>query len=236
MFDVVAFDADDTLWHNESLYLATQAQFAKVLAPYLDGEDVGQYLYATETRNIPYFGYGIKSFTLSMIETAVALTQGRVRAADIQRIVALAKAMLDTPTELLDGVASVVARLADAYPLMLITKGDLLDQQRKLERSGLADYFTYVEIVSEKTEATYRTLLARYQLDAARFLMIGNSLKSDVLPVISIGGQAVHIPYHTTWEHERVALDLVHPSHYVELAHIGLLPDWIGIRCTISSF
>jgi putative hydrolase of the HAD superfamily len=224
MFDVIAFDADDTLWENESLYAHTQEKFARLLRPYLDGEDVGQQLYATETRNIPYFGYGIKSFTLSMIETAIALTQGRIQVADIQSIVDLAKAMLDAPVHLLDGVEDVVARLAASHTLMLVTKGDLLDQQRKLERSSLAGYFTHIEVVSEKTEETYRTLLAHYKVEAGRFLMVGNSLKSDVLPVIAIGGRAVYIPYHITWEHERVDKQATLPTYY-ELEHVGMLPN-----------
>lgn len=228
MFDLIAFDADDTLWHNESLYTATQTSLAQLLAPYLNGVDVGARLYETETRNIPYFGYGIKSFTLSMIETAIALTDGRVTSADIQQIIAFAKAMIDTPTQLLEGVKEVVTQVAASHTLMLITKGDLLDQQRKLDRSGLADYFAHIEIVAEKTEATYRALLAHYKVDAARFLMIGNSLKSDVLPVVAIGGQAVYVPYHTTWQHERVDPAVAQQSHYFELAHLSELPALVA--------
>jgi len=224
MFDIIAFDADDTLWHNESLYSATQTRLAQVLAPYLDGVDVEARLYETESRNIPYFGYGIKSFTLSMIETAIALTEGRVTPGDIQRILAFAKDMIDTPTHLLDGVAEVVAQVAATHTLMLITKGDLLDQQRKLDRSGLADYFAHIEIVAYKTEKTYQTILSHYKVDAARFLMVGNSLKSDVLPVVAIGGQAVHIPHVMTWEHEHVDPEDTQHALYYELAHISELP------------
>lgn len=225
MFDVIAFDADDTLWENESLYTATQAQYRQLLAPYLDGEDVDARLYVTEMHNIPYFGYGIKSFTLSMIETAIALTQGRVQAADIQSIVNLAKAMLDTPVHLLDGVEDVVARLSASHTLMLVTKGDLLDQERKVARSGLGAYFTHIEVVSDKMHDTYAALLAQHGIDAGRFLMIGNSLKSDVLPVVAIGGHAVHIPFHTTWAHEVVEHtgDVV----YHELERIGELPELV---------
>ncbi len=233
MFDIIAFDADDTLWQNESLYSATQERLARLLAPYLDGasetcfRDVPARLYETESRNIPYFGYGIKSFTLSMIETAIRLTEGRITAADIQQIITFAKDMIDTPTHLLDGVAEVVAQLAATHTLMLITKGDLLDQQRKLDRSGLAEYFSHIEIVAEKTEETYRTILSHYKVDAARFLMVGNSLKSDVLPVVAIGGQAVHIPHTLTWEHERVNPADTQHARYYELAHIGELPDLV---------
>ncbi len=227
MFDLIAFDADDTLWQNELLYAQTQTQLAQLLAPYLEGVDVLQALYATEMRNLPYFGYGIKSFTLSMIETAVTLTEGRVRAADIEQIIAFAKTMIDTPTQLLDGVAEVVAQVAASHTLMLLTKGDLLDQQRKLDRSGLADYFAHIEIVAEKTEETYRTLLAHYKVDATRFLMVGNSLKSDVLPVVAIGGQAVYIPHTITWAHEHATPDAAQQTQYFELAHIGELPALI---------
>jgi putative hydrolase of the HAD superfamily len=227
MFDIIAFDADDTLWQNESLYSATQARLAQLLAPYLDDIDVDARLYETEKRNIPYFGYGIKSFTLSMIETAIALTEGRITNADIQQIITFAKEMIDTPTQLLDGVADVVAQVAATHTLMLITKGDLLDQQRKLERSGLADYFAHIEIVAEKTEKTYRTILSHYKVDAERFLMVGNSLKSDVLPVVAIGGQAVHIPYTLTWEHERVDPADAQHARYFELAHISELPSLV---------
>ena len=227
MFDIIAFDADDTLWQNESLYSATQAQLAQLLAPYLDGVDVDARLYETEMRNIPYFGYGIKSFTLSMIETAIALTEGRVTNADIQQIITFAKEMIDTPTQLFAGVKEVVARLAVTHTLMLITKGDLLDQQRKLDRSGLADDFAHIEIVAEKTTDTYRTILSHYKVDAARFLMIGNSLKSDVLPVVAIGGQAVYIPHTLTWEHERVDPAATQHARYFELAHISELPGLV---------
>jgi len=223
MFDVIAFDADDTLWENESLYAATQARYRQLLAPYLNGEDVAQRLYATEMRNIPYFGYGIKSFTFSMIEMAVELTDGRVTSADIRQIIAFAKAMIDAPVRLLDGVEDVVSRLAASHTLMVITKGDLLDQERKLERSELSDYFAHVEVVSEKSEEVYRKLLARYNVAAERFLMIGNSLRSDVLPVVAIGGRAIHVPHHTTWVHEVV--EHTGDAAYYELEHIGQLPD-----------
>jgi putative hydrolase of the HAD superfamily len=227
MFDIIAFDADDTLWQNESLYSETQARLAKVLAPYLDGVDVDARLYETESRNIPYFGYGIKSFTLSMIETAIALTEGRVTSADIQQIIDFAKAMIDTPTQLLDGVVETVVQVAATHTLMLITKGDLLDQQRKLDRSGLAEHFSHIEIVAEKTEETYRTILLHYKVDAARFLMVGNSLKSDVLPVVAIGGQAVYIPHAMTWEHERVDPADIQHARYFEMAHISELPGLV---------
>lgn len=222
MFDLIAFDADDTLWHTESLYTATQARLAELIAPYTDADDVAQRLYATEVRNLPYFGYGIKSFTLSMIETAIALTDGRLPSADVRQIIDMARSMIDAPTRLLDGVESVVAHLAASHTLMVLTKGDLLDQQRKLTRSGLEDYVSHVEIVSEKSAATYREILDRYEVPPERFVMIGNSLKSDVLPVVAVGGHAIHIPYTTTWAHERV--EDPGDAQFVELESIAQVP------------
>ncbi len=224
MLDIIAFDADDTLWQNERIYNATQEQYARLLARYTRADGIDAALYQTEKSNIPYFGYGIKSFTLSMIETAIRLSEGRVTADEIAQIVGFAKAMIDTPVELLDHVTETVAQLSQSHRLMLITKGDLLDQERKLERSGLAKHFTVVEIVSEKTEDTYRHILAKYNIAPPHFLMAGNSLPSDVLPVAAMGGHAVYIPHDITWVHETVAGDVHQPEQYTELAHIGLLP------------
>jgi putative hydrolase of the HAD superfamily len=225
MIDLIAFDADDTLWHNESLYQATAARLAEILAPYNPDGRVQAELFQTEMQNLATYGYGLKSFGLSMIETAIRLSTGRVRGDEIQQIIDLVQGMARTPVQLLDGVAEVVADLAASHRLMLITKGDLLDQERKLSQSGLAAHFAHVEIVSHKNAEVYRRLLAQHGIEPQCFLMVGNSLKSDVLPVVEIGGRAVHIPYHVTWAHEAVeqADDL--PGGYVELAHIGLLPE-----------
>src|SRR4029079_592593 len=164
---------------------------------------------------------------LSMIETALDLTDRQVSGAVIQQIIDFAKAMVHAPVELLDNVAEVVPWLAERYPLMLLTKGDLFDQEAKLARSGLADYFRHIEIVSDKTATSYRALFARYRIEPARFLRVGNSLRSDILPVTALGGRAVYIPYHTTWAHETVAEQDAQIKHYVELANIGGLPDLI---------
>jgi len=223
MFDLIAFDADDTLWHNEILYTTTQDKYKQLLSEYLSAELIDQKLYETEMRNLDYFGYGIKGFTLSMIETAIELTAGRIQGWQIQQIIELAKKMLQAPIQLLPHVKETVAHLAAIYPLMVITKGDLLDQETKIARSGLAGYFTHIEIVSEKNQATYQTLLDRYNLEPRRFLMIGNSLRSDILPVVALGARAIHIPYHTTWAHEAVADDYT-SQDYFELEHIGQLP------------
>jgi putative hydrolase of the HAD superfamily len=181
----------------------------------------------TELRNLQYYGYGIKSFALSMIETAIELTDGRVPGKEIQAIIDFAKEMLTAPVQLLDQVQEVVSTLSASYQLMLVTKGDLFDQETKIAQSGLANHFTHIEIVSEKKTGTYQGLLAKYEIDPGRFLMVGNSLKSDILPVVEIGGHAVYIPYHTTWIHEAVNdLDQANRA-YFELEHIGLLPDLV---------
>lgn len=223
-FDVIAFDADDTLWQNERLYVHVQGQFKALLSRYHAPDWVGDRLYATEMRNLQHYGYGAKAFALSMIETAVELTEGRIAGRDVQVLIDLVKNMLTAEVELLEHVAETIPRLAGAYPLMLITKGDLRDQESKIARSGLADHFSRVEIVSDKRPETYAALLKRHGIAPARFLMVGNSLRSDVLPVLAIGGSAVHVPCAHTWVHEVAeAPPDGHPGyHHVE--HLGLLP------------
>lgn len=228
MFDVIAFDADDTLWHNESLYVATQQRLAQLLSLYADGETVEGRLFETEMRNLELYGYGIKSFTLSMIETAIDLSDGAIDAAHIRRIIGFARDMLTAEVQLLDGAAETVHALAKSHQLMVITKGDLRDQGAKLARSGLADCFRCVEIVTEKTVATYEKLLDKYKIAPERFLMVGNSLKSDILPVLALGGQAVYVPYHTTWAHELVEHHPTGHDGYYELEHLGQLPALIA--------
>lgn len=227
MFDVIAFDADDTLWHNESLYAAAQDEFKRLLSKYLDAEQIDQRLYETEMRNLKHYGYGIKAFALSMIETAIELTEARIAAHEIRQIIEIARRMLDADVQLFEQTKSTIARLSESYPLMLITKGDLLDQERKLARSGIRPYFRYVEIVSDKTRETYQAILAKYRIDASRFLMVGNSLRSDILPVLELGGHAVYIPYHITWAHETAIEAASGQNSYLQLDHIGLLPALI---------
>lgn len=198
----IGFDADDTLWHNESLFSLTQEKFRALLAPYHSAEWIDRKLYETELRNLAHFGYGIKGFALSMIETAVELTEGRISGSEIGQILALAKTMVAAPVELLPGVEEIVPRLAQSYPLLLITKGDLFDQEGKLARSGIGDYFTHIEIVREKDAGVYAAILAKHGIAPDHFLMVGNSLRSDILPVLAIGGRAAHIPYAITWQHE----------------------------------
>lgn len=228
MFDMLAFDADDTLWHNETLFVMTQEKFRALLEPYLTREWTGAELYATEIRNLDYFGYGIKGFTLSMIETAIELTDARIPAHEIQSIIDFGKAMVKTPVNLLDHVPEIIPSLAQSHLLMLITKGDLFEQETKIAQSGLVEYFTHIEIVAEKTAAMYRRLLTKHQLDPQRFLMVGNSLRSDILPVVEVGGHAIHVPYQTTWAHEMVSDHVAQQHTYAELAHLGLLPDFIA--------
>jgi putative hydrolase of the HAD superfamily len=222
--DVIAFDADDTLWHNETLYLMTQDKFKQLLLSHHSTERIAQELDETETHNLQYFGYGIKGFTLSMIETAIELTDGRIQGREIQEIINFAKEMLKAPVQPLEHVEEVIAKLSESHALMIITKGDLFDQETKIARSGLASHFKHIEIVSEKTSDTYERILAKYNIDPRRFLMVGNSLRSDILPVLAIGGQAVYVPYHATWAHETVINQGEEQKGYFECEHIGLLP------------
>ncbi|NBC32218.1 MAG: HAD hydrolase-like protein [Alphaproteobacteria bacterium] len=224
MITTIGFDGDDTLWHNESIFSMTQDKFRQLLLRYVPGLEIDKILYITELRNLKLFGYGIKGFTLSMIETAIEVSQGRVGATDIQRIIDFGKAMLEHPVELIEGAAPTLDRLRGTYQLILITKGDLFDQESKLARSGLADGFSKIEILSEKDERTYRHLLDRHGVPVENFLMVGNSLKSDVLPVLSIGGQAVHVPYPVTWIHEEVHERRRLPSGYRTLSRLAELP------------
>lgn len=226
-FDLIAFDADDTLWHNERLYVKAQARFAELLSHYHSPEWVNARIYRAETQNIQHFGYGIKAFTLSLIETAVELTEGRITGKDVQTLIDQAKEMINAEVELLDHAADTVAHLAKTYPLTLITKGDLLDQERKIDRSGLRQYFQHIEVVSDKTRSSYEQMLKRYSIAPEHFLMVGNSPRSDILPVLELGGYAVHVPYQTTWSHEVVDLPPAGQSGYYHIEHLGLLPALI---------
>jgi putative hydrolase of the HAD superfamily len=222
-FDAIAFDADDTLWHSERLYAHTQAEFAKLLAHYCDEKFIHDRLYKTESRNLAHFGFGVKGFALSMIETAVELTEGRISGRDIQTIINLAKDMLTADVELLDGVSETIAALAQSHRLMVITKGELLDQEKKIERSGLGKYFHLVEIVSDKTPASYARLLAKHSLEPQNFFMVGNSLRSDILPILELGGSAAYIPYEITWLHETAEPPVGRPGFY-QLEQVRQLP------------
>jgi putative hydrolase of the HAD superfamily len=222
--DVIAFDADDTLWHSESLYASAQEEYRRLLAPYAEAERIDRVLHQTEMQNLATYGYGVKGFALSMIEAALELSRRKITGEEVQRVLDLAKQMLRTDVELIAGVAEVVAQLAQSYPLLLITKGDLAHQEAKIEQSGLKAYFRSIEIVTDKTPQSYAALLARHHIEPSRFLMIGNSLRSDILPVLEIGGQAVHVPYAITWAHEHVDVPPDQQGRYHEIEHIGQLP------------
>jgi len=225
----LGFDADDTLWHNEGLFSAAHTKFQTLLASHHDAATVDRALYATELRNLPLYGYGAKGFTLSAIETAIDLTGGRVSPAELRELIALGRDILAHPVELLDAVPNVLAGLATAgHPMILITKGDLQHQERKISESGLAPHFLATEVVSEKDDVTYRRVLARHGIDPTRFLMIGNSLKSDIAPILRLGGLAAHIPYHVTWEHERLATPPEAPGRFFTLASLHELPALVA--------
>ncbi len=223
-FDVIAFDADDTLWHNERLYVAAQEQYRRLLSQYVSEQRVETQLYETEVRNLQHFGYGIKAFALSMIETAVELTDGRVKGRDVQAIIDIARGMLTADVEVLDHVADTLDELKSRYRLMIITKGDLRDQETKITRSGLAARFGEVEIVSDKTQTGYAHVMARHGIAPERFLMVGNSLRSDILPVLDLGSHAVYIPHSLTWAHESAEAPAPDRAGFHQLDHIGQLP------------
>ena len=207
---VVAFDADDTLWHNESYFQEVEHKFCALLEEYLPQHTVERELLKTEIDNISLYGYGIKAFMLSMIETAIRISDSTIRVTVIEKIIELGKEMLDKPIDKLEGVDEVLLSLKGKYRLVVATKGDLLDQERKLKKSGLEHYFHHTEIMSEKAEADYVKLIKHLDIQPSEFLMVGNSLKSDVLPVISIGGHGFHVPYHITWGHEKIEKTIEH--------------------------
>ncbi len=199
---LIGFDGDNTLWRSEDYYREAQHSFERIVAGYIDLDDAYDRLYAIETRNLALFGYGVKGMTLSMIEAAVAITDARISAYDLHRIVELGKSLLKHPVELLPGIRQAVEDIAQDYPVVLITKGDLFHQEAKVRNSGLSDLFQRIEIVSEKDTATYTRLLTECAVAPEHFAMIGNSLRSDIVPVVALGGCGVHMPYHVTWAHE----------------------------------
>jgi putative hydrolase of the HAD superfamily len=220
-FDVVGFDADDTLWHSEDSFHAVEARFVELLEPYVDtGIDVAAALRATERAHIPIAGYGVKAFTLSMVQAAVTMSDGRVPAVVVGEIVEAGLDMLIEPVRLLPDVPEVLADVGRDHRLALITKGDLVHQTRKITTSGLAHHFELVEVVLEKDADTYARIIARLEVEPQRFCMVGNSVRSDILPVLALGGHAVHVPYPLLWEHEHVD----HDEDVDELASLKALP------------
>ena len=227
MLTTIGFDADDTLWHNESSFRLTQDRFTRLLADHVEAGHLHDRLLAAERRNLGHYGFGVKGFTLSMIETAIEVTEGRVPAAVIGEILAAGREMLEHPVHLLPHARAAVTALAAEYRVVLITKGDLLDQERKLAQSGLGDLFHAVEIVSDKTPAIYRATFARHGTGADQGLMVGNSLKSDVLPMLAAGGWGVHVPHELTWALEHAEAPVGHGRFY-QLPDLGALPDLVG--------
>ncbi len=209
---VIAFDADDTLFVNEPYFQETEEKFCALLSDYLSNQGLSQELFRVEIANLDLYGYGIKGYILSMIEAAMRISNNTISIEIIQKIIEYGKELLQKPIELLDGVEETLAALHGKYKLIVATKGDLKDQQSKLHRSGLGHYFHHIEVMADKQELNYEKLLKRLEIDASEFFMIGNSLKSDVLPVLGIGGYAVHIPFHTTWEHEKISHKVEHPN------------------------
>ncbi len=226
-FDVIGFDADDTLWHSEDGFRSNEERFVELVAPYApEGVGVKAALTATERKNLAAFGYGVKSFGLSMVEAAVTISGGRVPSTVLAEMIAMVRRQLEEPVRLLDHVPEVLAEVGAARRLILITKGDLIHQTHKVTTSGLAHHFEHVEIVLEKDPETYSTVLSKLGVDPTRFCMVGNSVRSDILPVLSLGGHGVHVPYPILWDLEQVD----HDEHFVELASLADLPLWLADR------
>ena len=225
-FDVSGFDADDTLWHSEDSFHAGEMQLVEWVSPYVaDGIDVKAALTAVERKNLHTFGYGVKAFGLSAVEAAVTISEGRVPTAVIGQLVEMVRATLTEPVRLLPHVPEVLAAVGKHYRMVLITKGDLIHQTFKVETSGLAHHFEHVDILLEKDPETYRRVFADRDIDPTTFCMVGNSVRSDILPIMALGGTAVHVPYPLLWELEHVE----HDEHFAELESITDLPAWLGI-------
>lgn len=226
-FHWIAFDADDTLWQNEALYREGRDRFLEIVSRYNPQEGIEEYFHETEIRNIPYYGYGVMSFVLSMIDAAVDLTEERIQAEDIQALIDLSKEMLTSEVTLFEGVPDLISSLSAAYPLMLITKGDLFHQQRKVEESGLGPYFKSVEVVSEKTADVYQEILDRHEVDVDRFVMVGNSIRSDIQPILELGGWAIHVTPHLSWDYEGGEIEGALRQRFREVERLEELPQTI---------
>jgi putative hydrolase of the HAD superfamily len=209
---VIAFDADDTLWENEPYFEEIEKKFCVLMEDYLSHQSISQEIFRIQIHNLPLYGYGIKPYILSLIETAIEISNNTLPLEAISKILEFGKELLDKPVVLIDGIEQTLKQLYGNYKLIVVTKGDLLDQHRKLHKSGLGPYFHHIEVMSEKADEDYQKLLKRLDIEANEFYMIGNSLKSDVLPVLNIGGYATHIPFRTTWAHERIDFEIKHPN------------------------
>jgi len=221
---VIGFDADDTLWINETYFRDAELEFAKLLSPFETANKIDQELFKMEMKNLPVYGYGVKGFVLSMVEMALELSNNTVSNQTIASILDIGKTMINKEVELLEGVEQVLQQLSKKYKLIVATKGDLLDQERKLEKSGLLDYFHHIEVLSHKKEANYSKLLNHLDIKPSEFLMIGNSLKSDILPLINIKASAIHVPFHTTWLHEQVDVNNNQSKQYKTIKSLLDLP------------
>ena len=221
---VIAFDADDTLFVNEPYFQETEQKFCALMNDYLSQQGLSQELFRVEIQNLDLYGYGIKGYILSMIEAAMKISNNTISIEIIEKIIVYGKELLQKPIELLDGVEETLKALQGKYKLIVATKGDLKDQQSKLHRSGLGHYFHHIEVMADKQELNYSKLLTRLEIEPNEFFMIGNSLKSDVLPVLGIGGYALHIPFHTTWEHEKISHKVEHPNFKTLEKIIDVLP------------
>ncbi|HEX7342178.1 MAG TPA: HAD family hydrolase [Rhodanobacteraceae bacterium] len=227
MIELVGFDGDDTLWHSEGYYRHAEAAFEEILRGWtdMDSADMRRHLLAEEHRTLALYGYGAKGMTLAMLETAIDLTDARISARDMRRILAIGRRVLEHPVELLPGILEAVTAVAREHRIVLITKGDLTHQESKVAQSGLADLFQRIEIVSEKSPASYAKVLAEFDLPASRFAMVGNSMRSDIEPVVELGGYGIHMPYHVTWEHELAhGVDAGHPRVAVSDGPSGIVP------------
>lgn len=209
---IVAFDADDTLWSNEHFFQETEKKFCSLMEDFLPQHTVARELLKTEINNIALYGYGIKAFMLSMIETAVRISDRTIPLSVVERIISFGKELMQKPVELIEDVELVLQSLQPKYRLVMATKGDLLDQERKLQKSGLQKYFHHIEIMSEKKEPDFQKLIDRLDIVPSEFMMIGNSIKSDILPVLNLGGHGIHVPFHITWQHETVETEIKHPN------------------------
>jgi putative hydrolase of the HAD superfamily len=216
---VIAFDADDTLWINETYFREAEEKFASLLEDFLPQHAIMKELYRTEITNLSLYGYGIKGFMLSMIETALRISGEKMPIALVEKIIQIGQEMLGKPVDLLPGVKEVLQSLQGKYRIVLATKGDLVDQERKLQKSGLEGFFHHIEIMSEKRASDYEKLIKHLDIQASEFLMIGNSLKSDILPVLELGGYGIHVPFHTTWVHEQVDHEVKH-ERFFTAAHL----------------
>jgi putative hydrolase of the HAD superfamily len=225
---VIAFDADDTLWVNEPYFRSTEEKFCHLFSEFLPVHDIERELMKTEITNLGLYGYGIKGFMLSMIETALSITGGHISTDAIGKILALGKDLLNEPIELLDGVEQVLQTLQGKYRLVVATKGDLLDQERKLKKSNLTQYFHHIEVMSEKDDVSYLKLVKHLDIQPHELLMVGNSLKSDVIPVLNIGGHAIHVPYHITWAHEMVENQVEH-ENFKSVTHIQEILPYLSL-------